>query len=238
MCIKNPEAKLEQLRRSSVVEFEHLTKDEHPNPPLRALPEHSVLGDEHGEELEVGGIVVAKSQRPAAQFSSRQTSTEQAASSQHAQQTSSKKQGRGAKIGFTMSDFGTSFGKRDKGDNPLTSGPMFSHESSFSSDFGQATSVPDNRGFAERDFGGDSTNERSSFAQSSTDSTSHRCPSTTHHSIGPGHQITADGRIKAGEMTFNIPGFNSESVSEAVSPTGEALSPTATREGKNGQGLF
>jgi glycogenin glucosyltransferase len=44
--MKNPNAKLEQLRRSSLVEFEHLTKDPHPDPPLRALPEHSVLHDE------------------------------------------------------------------------------------------------------------------------------------------------------------------------------------------------
>jgi glycogenin glucosyltransferase len=41
--VKNPEEKLDQLRRSSVIEFEHLKKDEHPNPPLRALPEHSVV---------------------------------------------------------------------------------------------------------------------------------------------------------------------------------------------------
>jgi glycogenin glucosyltransferase len=43
---KNPDARLEQLRRSSLVEIEHLTKDPHPDPPLRALPEHSVLQDE------------------------------------------------------------------------------------------------------------------------------------------------------------------------------------------------
>jgi glycogenin glucosyltransferase len=41
--LKNPEEKLDQLRRSSLIEFEHLKKDEHPNPPMRALPEHSVV---------------------------------------------------------------------------------------------------------------------------------------------------------------------------------------------------
>ena len=41
--MQNPEEKLDQLRRSSLIEFEHLKKDEHPNPPLRALPEHSVV---------------------------------------------------------------------------------------------------------------------------------------------------------------------------------------------------
>jgi glycogenin glucosyltransferase len=41
--VQNPEEKLDQLRRSSLIEFEHLKKDEHPNPPLRALPEHSVV---------------------------------------------------------------------------------------------------------------------------------------------------------------------------------------------------
>lgn len=40
--MKNPEEKLDELRRSSLIEFEHLKKDEHPDPPKRALPEHSV----------------------------------------------------------------------------------------------------------------------------------------------------------------------------------------------------
>jgi glycogenin glucosyltransferase len=43
---QNPNVRLEQLRRSSLVEIEHLTKDPHPDPPLRELPEHSVLEDE------------------------------------------------------------------------------------------------------------------------------------------------------------------------------------------------
>jgi glycogenin glucosyltransferase len=47
--LKNPEEKLDELRRSSLIEFEHLKKDEHPNPPMRALPEHSVA-----EEKETG----------------------------------------------------------------------------------------------------------------------------------------------------------------------------------------
>jgi glycogenin len=33
---------LEQLRRSSVLEFQHLKAPDHPVPPLRELPEHSV----------------------------------------------------------------------------------------------------------------------------------------------------------------------------------------------------
>lgn len=40
--MKNPEEKLDELRRSSLIEFEHLKKDEHPDPPKRALPEHSI----------------------------------------------------------------------------------------------------------------------------------------------------------------------------------------------------
>jgi glycogenin glucosyltransferase len=39
---KNPEEKLEQLRRSSLIEFEHLKSPNHPKAPLRKLPEHSV----------------------------------------------------------------------------------------------------------------------------------------------------------------------------------------------------
>ncbi|KAJ4304817.1 glycogenin glucosyltransferase [Kalmusia sp. IMI 367209] len=38
----NPEEKLEQLRRSSLLEFEHLKSPNHPKAPLRQLPEHSV----------------------------------------------------------------------------------------------------------------------------------------------------------------------------------------------------
>ena len=40
--IKNPEEKLEQLQRSSLLEFEHLMAPDHPVAPLRELPEHSV----------------------------------------------------------------------------------------------------------------------------------------------------------------------------------------------------
>jgi glycogenin glucosyltransferase len=55
--VKNPEEKLDQLRRSSVIEFEHLKKDEHPNPPLRALPEHSVVDakDENTAHVPLSG---------------------------------------------------------------------------------------------------------------------------------------------------------------------------------------
>ncbi|KAL5438591.1 hypothetical protein PMIN07_011666 [Paraphaeosphaeria minitans] len=38
----NPEEKLGQLRRSSLIEFEHLKSPNHPKAPLRKLPEHSV----------------------------------------------------------------------------------------------------------------------------------------------------------------------------------------------------
>ena len=226
---KNPGAKLEQLRRSSLVEIEHLRKDEHPDPPLRALPEHSVLGDEHGEELEVGGIVVAKSDRSAARFSTRQTSTEQVGSSQHTTQSSTRKSGRGNKIGFTMDDFGTSFEKREKKEsegNTLDSVPTFSFENST-----PVEAFPKVGGFVERDFGGDSTNEKE--IQNASSSLSQNSSFTTHHSMGPGHQLTTDGRIKAGELTFNLPGFNSESTSKLVSPIGDALSPTTTRDDKN-----
>ena len=45
LAFKNPNEKLEELRRSSVLEFEHLKQPDHPHPPLRALPEHSVPPD-------------------------------------------------------------------------------------------------------------------------------------------------------------------------------------------------
>jgi glycogenin glucosyltransferase len=42
MTFKNPEEKLDELRRSSLIEFEHLKQPNHPMAPLRELPEHSV----------------------------------------------------------------------------------------------------------------------------------------------------------------------------------------------------
>ena len=279
-----------------MVEFEHLKKDSHPDPPLRPLPEHSIPGDEHGEELEVGGIVVAKSDRPATRFSTQETSTEQTSSSQHTsssqqtarysssrkqaetsqrteQSSSSRRSKRGDKIGFTMDDFGANFEKREKSADPLGSGPTFSFEQatpereksvdplstgpafSFEKDSssreksedplssGPAFSYekdtpfeafPKVKGFAEHDFGGDSTNEseiRSSTSHQSWTSQEHL--TATHHSIGPGHRLTSDGRIKAGELTFNIPEFGSDGTSEILSP---GLSPTTTRDDASGQG--
>lgn len=52
--MKNPEAKLDELRRSSLIEFEHLKKDEHPDPPLRALPEHSTEDKTASDEATEG----------------------------------------------------------------------------------------------------------------------------------------------------------------------------------------
>jgi len=93
---------------------------------------------------------------------------------------------------------------------------------------------PKVKGFAEHDFGGDSTNEseiRSSTSHQSWTSQGHL--TATHHSIGPGHRLTSDGRIKAGELTFNIPEFGSDGTSEILSP---GLSPTTTRDDASGQG--
>ena len=257
-----------------MVEFEHLKKDPHPDPPLRPLPEHSIPGDEHGEKLEVGGIVVAKSDRPATRSSTQETSTEQTSSSQQAtssQQTarysssrkqvetsqrsekssSSRQSKRGDKIGFTMDDFGANFEKREKSADPLSSGPTFSFEqatpereksvdplsSGPAFSFEKDTAVgafPKAEGFAEHDFGGDGTNESETRSfMSHQSSTSQEHLTATHHSMGPGHRLPSDGRIKAGELTFNIPEFGSDGTSEILSP---GLSPTTTRDDASGQG--
>ncbi|KAF2656158.1 hypothetical protein K491DRAFT_715547 [Lophiostoma macrostomum CBS 122681] len=55
--MKNPEEKLEQLRRSSVLEFEHLKAPIHPTAPLRELPEHSVVPENSTEHDHVDGKV-------------------------------------------------------------------------------------------------------------------------------------------------------------------------------------
>lgn len=66
MLVKNPQEKLDQLRRSSLLEFEHLKSPNHPKAPLRELPEHSV--PEEGP--------LPSDDKTAAQSSSEKASTE------------------------------------------------------------------------------------------------------------------------------------------------------------------
>jgi glycogenin glucosyltransferase len=61
---KNPEEKLEQLRRASLAEFEHLKEPVHPVPPLRALPEHSVPTPEPPSDEAPLGLDGATDEKP------------------------------------------------------------------------------------------------------------------------------------------------------------------------------
>jgi glycogenin glucosyltransferase len=105
ICVKNPNASLEQLRRSSVAEFEHLKKDPHPDPPLRALPEHSVL---HGESAtathhSLGGVSVGGLDGSADQSSEPTSRKAEGDSSNTTSQTSQQIQS--GQMTFTLPDF-------------------------------------------------------------------------------------------------------------------------------------
>jgi glycogenin glucosyltransferase len=68
--LKDPTEQLEQLRRSSAIEFEHLKSPVHVHPPLRELPETSLEGGELHEqssvaETNLGGLDGAQDDKTA-----------------------------------------------------------------------------------------------------------------------------------------------------------------------------
>jgi hypothetical protein len=110
---------------------------------------------------------------------------------------------RGNKVGFTMSDFGSKFGKEEK--------------SKGTSGWGQTSSQH-----------ASSQEESSSSALQDSSSTEHRT-SSDHSST---MERTSDGRLKAGELLFTMPSFGG-GASELLSPGDCELSPMTTRDEKS-----
>jgi hypothetical protein len=124
---------------------------------------------------------------------------------------------RGNKTGFTMSDFGTKFGKEEKTKEENSWG----HTSS---------SVRD---FAEHGFDS-TTSQHASSQQNFSSFTSQHSSSTLEHTSSE-HSVTAEqttgGRIRAGETVFTLPSFSGGTI-ELASPVDGELSPMTSRDEK------
>ena len=216
---KNPVQMLDQLRRSSLSEFEHLKKDEHPNPPLRALPEHSILEEESTEKTQaplgssqpskhdalnqndeaVPGAFPSEKAFAERDFASDIPSDEPARQDLSAEHTASDAHAPAVRSSvseryFAQEDSTTAEGK--------TTEPHFSTQdftSGSSSTYGQEFS--------------------SSVSQHSADSRQ----SSQHHSLSSGEQI------QAGNTTFTVPGFGENTTADAEAATADVLSPTQSK---------
>lgn len=202
--MKNPNAKLEQLRRTSLVEIEHLTKDPHPDPPLRALPEHSVLEDKDvttSRPPQSGG---ASSQGPntASGFVGAQESK-----SGHVDNSSADQ----SVPGIAAVDFAQGTGARE---GSKSSGGNSSEGLFFTSQgLSHASS---------------STSQQQSSSSYSS-STSHQQTSSSDSSTQQSSSSTGQ-RIQSGKMTFTLPDFGKDNGPESAAAQEDVLSPTQPQD--------
>jgi glycogenin glucosyltransferase len=209
--VKNPDARLEQLRRSSLVEIEHLTKDPHPDPPLRTLPEHSVLHDEGTFEAHPAlsggasphglGQLDGTVNQSSAQTSNHITSEQSVAS------------------GIARVDFGQSMG---------------TSTGSVSKSGGQSEGLF----FSSQ---GLSSQTSSSSTQNISSSTSHQFSSSQQSSTTEHTSTSGGRQIQSGKMTFTLPDFGKDDKMEVASKQEDVLSPTQAaeeEEARKGHGLF
>jgi glycogenin glucosyltransferase len=183
--VQNPEEKLDQLRRSSVIEFEHLRKDEHPNPPLRALPEYSAIEakDERIAHVPLSG-----------------------GSSPHGLQQPMGLDG--ANDQAIPGSFSNIADKDFASNEPAPDVRTGSGDRSFA--HGDKSVAPQH--YSSQDFskGGSSTVGQGFSSLTSQQATS---PDQTagHHSLSGGHKIQAP----SGNMTFTVPSFDNSGSSDA-----------------------
>lgn len=213
--------KLDQLRRSSVIEFEHLKKDEHPNPPLRALPEHSVLDE---KSLEGPASLDGASGHGSSQTQKDNDAADVVIPGAFPGAPGIAHKDFASEVGTTDST-----GKSSIQDQGPSNDPAPRIRSSVSDRFfppgGLASSSgeghPGSQHFSEQDFStGSSTlgqNFSSSVVQHPADQ---HADSSQHHSLSAGHQI------QAGNTTFTLPVFGDAPSVETNAAGDEVLSPT------------
>lgn len=252
--MKNPNEQLEQLRRLSLVEFEHLKKDEHPNPPLRALPEHSVLTEADTRShvpLREGASSYGGGSLEEATSKSQQSSAPSASLGKHSS-TEHHSLGRVSK-GVSTDDQlkGQQTALREPvGDNPIEQPPA---------PFLDTSQTPEARGIAGHDFASASKRENTSqgpltsegfFANPSTRSTkdsfteqnlSNQTVEKSSSSAPQQRPLSSNQQVQAGQTTFKLPDFGTGSSSDGRVSGDEVLSPTqpgGEDDDRKGQGLF
>ncbi|KAF1843120.1 glycosyltransferase family 8 protein [Cucurbitaria berberidis CBS 394.84] len=249
----NPSEKLDQLRRSSLVEFEHLKNDEHPNPPLRALPEHSVVTEydtvtsnipRSGSTSPPGvDSVDGASERKIARSPAPAASMGTASAVHHSL-------GRVARESFAEDQPE----EGQTGDEPVSSAEQSSPSkpADRSSSTGQNTRLFAAGGFTsqphtfDHSSGGDNNSSQFSsevsntYSQDFSSSTSQHSTST-HGSAAQQHSGSTGSQVKAGNTTFTLPDFGDSSSSQATAGKDEILSPTqpgGEEDARKGPGLF
>jgi glycogenin len=186
-----------------LVEFEHLTKDPHPNPPLRALPEHSIPDDVDATQahplLSGGasphGLDVVSDFHGATNSSSMQSFASNTSMQQAAQSTAAIDFAQSTNTEESSKNIGGSWGEGlFSSSHDLTSS---SHSATTSSQ--QVSS--------------------SSFQQHST---SQYTSSQTTSSSGQ--------QIQSGKMTFTLPDFGKDNQMGTPAAHDDVLSPTQPEE--------
>jgi len=196
-----------------------LKKDEHPNPPLRALPEHSVL-EEHGKGTShvllsggssphgLDGIAnadgSADSQMPGAFPGTLGIAQKDFV-------------GASASINSAQQSRGPAPDVRSSG-----SGRLFA-PGGFTSGGDKA---PTSQQLSSKDFTSGST---STFGQNFSSSVS-QDSNTAQHSSSPHHSLSTGHQVQAGKMTFTVPDFGENGAGEAAPIGDDVLSPTQSRQ--------
>lgn len=235
--MKNPNEQLEQLRRSSLVEFEHLKKDEHPNPPLRALPEHSVFEEEKTAPAPaIGQIKEQPSGAQEAGESSAQVFSSGSSIIEHIGRVS-----KGASTDDQLKGQQTAI-REIVGDSPFEQPPA------------PLTQTPEAHGIVGKDFASEMQTEHKSQGaftseglftdpssqNSSTEDSSEFSTTTTQTSFAQQQSSFTKETVQAGKTTFSLPDFAAGGSNEKKVTGEDIFSPTHTKDegDTKGQGLF
>jgi glycogenin glucosyltransferase len=245
-CEQNPDARLEQLRRSSLVEIEHLTKDPHPDPPLRALPEHSVLEDEntsvahlarsgstssHGLE----GTVSQSSTQTSHRVTSDQLEASGIARVDFAQSVDTSSESVSKSGDQSEGLFFTSQGLSSTKSGDQSEGLFFTSQGLSSDKSGDQS---EGLSFTSQ---GLSSGNSSWSTQNISSSTSQHFSSSQHSSTTQQTSSSGGQQIQSGRTTFTLPDFGKDIQTDVANKQEDVLSPTQAaeeEEAKKGQGLF
>ncbi|KAJ4361810.1 glycogenin glucosyltransferase [Neocucurbitaria cava] len=220
----NPNEKLNELRRSSLIEFEHLKKDPHPDPPLRALPEHSVLTE---NDAEASHVPLSGGASPHGINHFDGASEKKNMTAEH------------HSLGHVRNGSATEDQLKGEqtGEEPAEQPPAPSLDK---------TQAPEARGarfFAERGFTSQpnsSTEHSGGHSHNSSSSTTSQQSYSTQQSQQQQSSSTSQ-QIQAGKTTFTLPDFGDATSGETKVGREEVLSPTQTKDNegeRTGQGLF
>jgi glycogenin glucosyltransferase len=226
-----------------------LTKDPHPDPPLRALPEHSVLEDESTSAVHhsLGGSASSHGLDGTVNQSSTQTS---------GRVTSEQLEASGiARMDFAQSVGTSSESVSKSGDQSkglfFTSQGLSSDKSGDQSDDKSEGLFFTSQGLSSRKSGDQSeglsftsqglSSGSSSWSTQNVSSSTQHFSSSQHSSTSQQTSSSGGQQIQSGKTTFTLPDFTKDIQTGVASQQEDLLSPTQAaeeEEAKKGQGLL